>query len=132
MLVGQEEGCGMVNGTAVVSRLSVRRLFVFSGLMLALLAVAPSVASATITSVFGTVTCTTQGAGASEGQRWCGNTAGTTVPTWDGTPIDVSVAFPPATGADNDYPVVGVYHAWGSTKILPSSATAQRWLKLGY
>jgi len=122
----------MVNGTAVVSRLSVRRLFVFSGLMLALLAVAPSVASATITSVFGTVTCATQGAGASEGQRWCGNTAGTTVPSWDGTPIDVSVAFPPASGSDNNYPLIGIYPGWGSSKILPSSATAQRWLDLGY
>ncbi len=107
------------------------KAFVLSGVIVGLLAI-PAAASATITSVFGSVTCTTQGAGASEGQRWCGNTAGTTVPTWDGTPIDVSVAFPPATGADNDYPVVGVYHAWGSTKILPSSATAQRWLKLGY
>ena len=66
------------------------------------------------------------------GQRWCGNSAGTTVPSWDGTPIDVSVAFPPATGADNNYPVVGIYHGWGGTKITPSSATAQRWLKHGY
>src|ERR1700677_2662605 len=107
------------------------KAFVLSGIIMGLLA--PSAANAAITSVFsGAVTCTTQGAGASEGQRWCGNTAGTTVPTWDGTPIDVSVAFPPASGTDTNYPVVGVYHAWGSTKILPSSATAQRWLKLGY
>jgi hypothetical protein len=126
----------MFNGTAVVDRFALRRLLgmrkllVLSGVILGL--VAPSAASATITSVFGTVTCTTQGAGASEGQRWCGNTANTTVPSWDGTPIDVSAAFPPATGADNNYPVVGIYHGWGSSKILPSSATAQRWLKLGY
>jgi dienelactone hydrolase len=111
--------------------LKLRNVLVLSGLIVGLMA--PSAANATIASVFGgAVTCTTQGAGASEGQRWCGNTAGTTVPTWDGTPIDISVAFPAATGTDNDYPVVGVYHAWGSTKILPSSATAQRWLKLGY
>ena len=126
----------MFNGTAVVDRFALRRLLgmrkllVLSGVILGL--VAPSAASATISSVFGTVTCTTQGAGASEGQRWCGNTANTTVPSWDGTPIDVSAAFPPATGADNNYPVVGIYHGWGSSKILPSSATAQRWLKLGY
>ncbi len=94
--------------------------------------VAPASAGATITQVFGSVTCTTQATGATAGQRWCGNTAGTTVPTWDGTPIDVSVAFPPASGSDNNYPVVGVYHPWGSTKILPSSAAAQRWLALGY
>jgi hypothetical protein len=120
----------MFNGTALAGRFAGRRLLVLSGVILGLLA--PSAASATISSVFGTVTCTTQGPGASEGQRWCGNSAGTTVPSWDGTPIDVSVAFPPATGADNDYPVVGIYHGWGSTKILPSSAQAQRWLKLGY
>jgi hypothetical protein len=94
---------------------------------------APAAANATITSVFGSVTCTTQGPGASVGQRWCGNTAGTTVKTWDGeTPIDVSVAFPAETGSDNNWPVIGLYHGWGSTKILPSSATAQRWLNLGY
>ena len=54
------------------------------------------------------------------------------MPVWDGTPIDVSVAFPVATGADNNYPVVGIYHGWGGTKILPSSAAAQRWLTKGY
>ena len=120
----------MFNVTALAGRFSGRRLLILSGVILGLLA--PSAASAAITSVFGTVTCTTQGPGSSEGQRWCGNSAGTTVPSWDGTPIDVSVAFPPATGSDNNYPVVGIYHGWGSTKILPSSAQAQRWLKLGY
>jgi hypothetical protein len=94
---------------------------------------APSAANASITSVFGSVTCTTQGAGASVGQRWCGNSANTTVKTWDGeTPIDVSVAFPAETGTDKNWPVIGLYHGWGSTKIVPSSATAQRWLNLGY
>jgi hypothetical protein len=120
----------MVKGTALVDRFAVRRLLLLSGVILGLLV--PATASATITSVFGTVPCETKASGAEAGQRWCGNTAGTTVPSWDGTPIDVSVAFPPATGADTDYPVVGIYHGWGSTKILPSSAQAQRWLKLGY
>ncbi|MHB8233937.1 MAG: alpha/beta hydrolase family protein, partial [Solirubrobacteraceae bacterium] len=108
-----------------------RKLLVSSVFVLALLVV-PSVASATISSVFGTVTCTTQGAGANEGQRWCGSSANTTVPSFDGTPIDVSVAFPPASGSDNNYPLVGIYHGWGGSKITPSSAGAQRWLKLGY
>ncbi len=54
------------------------------------------------------------------------------MPSFDGTPIDVSVGFPPATGSDNNYPVVGIYHGWGGTKITPSSSAAQRWLKLGY
>src|ERR1700760_3690966 len=91
----------------------------------------PAVAGATITSVFGTVTCTEQ-TGANAGQRWCGNSAGTTVPSFDGTPIDISVGFPAATGEDKNYPVVGIYHGWGGSKITPSSTTAQRWLKLGY
>ncbi len=122
----------MSKGTAAVDRFGARRLFILSGVILGLLA--PASASATITSVFGgTVTCTTQSAVGEEGQRWCGNTAGTTVKTWDGiTPIDVAVAFPAATGADNNYPVVGIYPPWGSTKVLPSSSAAQRWLKLGY
>ena len=44
------------------------------------------------------------------------------MPVWDGTPIDVAVSFPPATGADNDYPVVGIYHGWGGSKIKPSES----------
>ena len=101
----------MVNRTSVVDRIGLRKLVVLSVVILGLLA--PSAASASITSVFGTVTCETQGSG----QRWCGNSAGTTVPSWDGTPIDVSVAFPPASGSDNNYPVVGIYHGYGGTKI---------------
>jgi acetyl esterase/lipase len=93
---------------------------------------APAGAGATITQVFGSVSCSTQSSGATVGQRWCGNSSGTTVPSWDGTPIDVAVAFPAESGADDDYPVVGIYHGWGSTKITPSSSAAQRWLKLGY
>ena len=107
-----------------------RSLCLLAGVLVCMLVV-PSVAGAAITSVFGTVTCTEQ-TGANAGQRWCGNSANTTVPVWDGTPIDVSVAFPPATGSDNNYPVVGMYHGWGGSKITPSSAGAQRWLKLGY
>ncbi len=120
----------MLNGTSLVDRFGLRKLVVLSVVILGLLA--PSAASASITSVFGTVTCTTQGPGATEGQRWCGNAAGTTVPSWDGTPIDVSVAFPAASGSDNNYPVIGIYHGYGGSKITPSSETAQRWLAQGY
>ncbi len=100
--------------------------------VLAAALLAPAAADATIGSVFGTVTCTTQGAGATAGQRWCGNSAGATVASFDGTPIDVSVAFPAESGPDNNYPVVGIYHGWGGSKITPSSSTAQRWLTQGY
>ncbi|HXB17021.1 MAG TPA: acetylxylan esterase [Solirubrobacteraceae bacterium] len=109
-----------------------RKLFLLAGALLALALTVPAAADATITSVFGgTVPCAEQ-TGANAGQRWCGNSAGTTVSSFDGTPIDVAVAFPPATGADNNYPVVGIYHGWGGSKITPSSTSAQRWLKLGY
>jgi hypothetical protein len=110
------------------------RLLKLSGLTVVVgaLLVVPSVASATVGSVFGSVTCTEQTTGATTGQRFCGNTANTTVSSFDGTPIDVSVGLPVATGADNNYPIVGIYHGWGGTKITPSSATAQRWLTKGY
>ena len=128
----------MVHATAVVDRFGMRGCFRMRRVLVSLsvvlgLMLAPSAASATISSVFGTVACTTQPSGATEGQRWCGNSAGSTVPTWDGhTPIDVAVGFPPASGPDNNYPVIGIYHGWGGSKIAPSSSTAQRWLKLGY
>ncbi len=121
----------MYSGIAVIARVGVRKLFVSVVVILGSLAL-PAVASASITQVFGSVTCTTQPSGETAGQRWCGNSTGTTVPSWDGTPIDVSVAFPPATESDNDYPVVGIYHGWGESKILPSSSAAQRWLAQGY
>ncbi|MEA2426172.1 MAG: type transport system ATP-binding protein, partial [Thermoleophilaceae bacterium] len=98
--------------------------------VVALALIAPSVADAAISNVFGTLTCTTQ----ASGQRFCGPSLGSTVPSFDGTPIDVSVAFPPvpASGPDGNFPVIGLYHGYGNQKIVPSSATAQRWLTQGY
>jgi hypothetical protein len=108
-----------------------RRVILLVSVLAAAL-VAPATANATIGSVFGTVTCTEQTTGATTGQRFCGNSAGTTVTSFDGTPIDVAVGFPVASGEDKNYPVVGIYHGWGGSKITPSSATAQRWLTKGY
>jgi hypothetical protein len=99
---------------------------------LAAVLVVPAAANAAIGSVFGTVTCTEQTTGATTGQRFCGNSAGSTVSSFDGTPIDVAVGFPVASGEDKNYPVVGIFHGWGGSKITPSSATAQRWLTKGY
>ena len=108
------------------------RMLLLSFVVLGVLAL-PAAANATITEVFGGgVKCTTQPSGATAGQRWCPNSGAATVPVWDGVPIDVSVAFPVASGEDNNYPVVGIYHGWGSTKITPSSSAAQRWLTKGY
>jgi hypothetical protein len=122
---------GMFKGMAVAGRFGMRKLVVFLVVAVGSLAL-PSLAGASISQVFGSVTCTTQPSGATAGQRWCPSSGAATVPVWDGTPIDVSVAFPVATEADSNYPVVGIYHGWGGTKITPSSATAQRWLTKGY
>ena len=65
----------------------------------------PAAANATITSVFeGTVACTEQTKGAEIGQRWCGNSANTTVPSWDGTPIDVVGGLPARHGRGQRLP----------------------------
>ncbi len=37
-----------------------------------------------------------------------------------------------AGGADNNFPLMGIYHGWGGTKILPSSSQTSRWLAQGY
>src|SRR6201995_2127142 len=99
---------------------------VLAGLMV------PAAANATISQIFGRGSCATQGAGATAGQRWCGTSSGTTVASFDGTPIDVAMAFPAESAPDNNYPVVGIYHGWGGTKITPSSAAMQRWVTQGY
>ena len=90
------------------------------------LALAPS-ARATISNLFGgTVPCTVQGGG----ERHC---AGSFI-TFDGAPIDVNVGFPPAPGSgpDGDFPIIGVFHGWGGTKISLTSSGMQEWLDAGY
>src|SRR4051794_11370300 len=80
---------------------------------------APPTADAAINQVFtrtgSPVTCAVQGSG----QRFCG--PGTAqIASWDGNLLDVSVAFPPAPtdgSPDGPYPVVGIYHGWGGTKL---------------
>ena len=105
--------------------------------VLAAAVVAPSAADAAIPQVFTTtptpVACAVQGAGASLGQRFCG-TGTARVSSFDAVPIDVSVTFPPvpASGPDGNFPVVGIFHGWGGTKITPSSAATQRWVNQGY
>ena len=67
------------------------------------------------------------------GQRFCG-TRTAQILSWDGIPLDVTVAFPPAPadGADGPYPVIGIYHGWGGTKLALTGADAQRALTRGY
>jgi predicted acyl esterase len=72
-----------------------------------------SSAQAAIGSALG-VTCTPSG----DGVRECGSTSPrSTSPSWDGTPIDVNIAFPPASGSDTNYPLIIVGHGYGGSKV---------------
>jgi hypothetical protein len=77
----------------------------------------------------GEIACTVQ-AGDNAGERHCSGI----FTTFDGAPIDVNVAFPPApaSGPDGDFPIIGVFHGWGGSKISPTSGSAQEWLDDGY
>jgi predicted acyl esterase len=90
----------------------------------------PAPVFATISSVMdGTVPCAVQ-AGDNAGERHCSGIFS----TFDGAPIDVNVGFPaePAAGPDGDFPIVGIFHGWGGSKISLTSAQAQQWLDKGY
>src|SRR5688572_14539611 len=78
----------------------------------------------------GDIACTVQGAGPNVGERHCSGE----FLTFDGTPIDITVAFPPAPGSgpDGDFPVVGQFHGWGGSKTLATAGGAQQWLDAGY
>jgi acetyl xylan esterase AXE1 len=97
-------------------------------LALAVGLVAPSAAHAAIDGALG-VPCTVQ----SDGVRFCGSNAPrSTTPAWDGTPIDVNVAFPPDPGGwrDGRYPLVMLFHGYGGGKLGLSDM--RPWLDRGY
>ncbi|MEO8091381.1 MAG: CocE/NonD family hydrolase [bacterium] len=113
------------------------------GVVLAGLALAPS-AQAEITSVFTDtptpVACEVL-TDADAGIRFCGSRDTdpgdpgnepdrTTVKTFDGIPVDVNVAFPPASGDDDNYPLVGIYHGYAGSKL--GLGSMRRWLSQGY
>jgi predicted acyl esterase len=89
-----------------------------------------STAEATILSIpdgaGGQIPCTVQ-TGANAGQRHCSGI----FTTFDGTPIDINVGFPPApaAGPDGDFPVVGMFHGWGGSKL---AVTSGGWINDGY
>ena len=97
--------------------------------VLAALTLVPS-AHAEIPFVYGgDVTCAEQPANGNV--RLCG---GETV-TWDGqTRIDVNVVLPPqpSSGADGPFPLIGVFHGWGGSKIGLGDARVQKWAEAGY
>ena len=101
----------------------------FAGLVALVAALAlPQAADAAIPSALG-VTCAEQG----NGVRFCGSDAPrSTAPAFDGVPIDVNVAFPPApaSGADGSYPLMMMFHGYGGGKIGLDGM--QRWLDRGY
>ena len=78
----------------------------------------PSAAQAAIPNIpdgaGGNITCTVQ-TGANAGQRRCSGI----FTTFDGAPIDINVGFPPApaSGPDGNFPIVGVFHGWGGSKL---------------
>ena len=94
--------------------------------------IAPAGAGAAIDDVFGgDVGCTTE----PDGVRFCNvgsDPARSTVPAWDGVPIDVNVAFPPepASGPDGDYPLMMIFHGYGGDKF--DLGAMRPWLDRGY
>src|SRR4051812_5220455 len=78
---------------------------------------APALAS--VDSVFGgRIACVDQ-----SGVRVCDGDASHLVPSWDGAPIDLTVAIPavPVTGPDGNFPLIGTYHGWGGQKVAVSA-----------
>ena len=97
--------------------------------LLAWLALVPAAQAAFPSLYGGDLTCAAQ---PSDGDvRLCG---GETT-TWDGkTQIDVNVVLPPepGSGADGPYPLIGVFHGWGGSKIGLEDARVQDWAERGY
>ena len=118
-------------GGGVYAR-SFRRALAAAAAAAGALALAPA-AQAAIPSIpdgnSGTIACAEQ-TGGDAGERHCSGI----FTTFDGAPIDVNVGFPPApaSGPDGDFPIVGVFHGWGGSKLGLTSAAMQQWLDDGY
>jgi hypothetical protein len=84
-------------------------------------------AQAKVDSVLGGLPCTAQ---PDQGNvRECGGI----VHSFDGAPIDVNVTLPAAPtdgSADGNYPLIGIFHGWGGSKLGLSSTAP--WAKRGY
>jgi dienelactone hydrolase len=115
-----------------------RKLVLLVSVVLGSLLLAPS-AQAAISNVFdGALTCTDVG-----NQRQCGTEASddsqpdgdrSTAPSWDGTPIDVKVAFPAdsSPSPDGDYPLIIAGHGYGGQKGNFSFADMEHFTDRGY
>jgi predicted acyl esterase len=97
--------------------------------ILAALVVVPAARADSATLYDGDLSCSAQAANGNV--RLC---AGETA-TWDGkTQIDVNVVLPPSpsAGADGPYPLIGIFHGWGGSKIGLEDARVQDWAEAGY
>jgi predicted acyl esterase len=120
------------------ARASLVRMFLAVAGACALTVALPSAANATITSVFTNTTSPIPCVVQASGVRLCDQTTfspaqpRSTVKTFDGIPIDVRVAFPPApaSGPDGPYPLMMGFHGYAGSKL--SLATMQPWLDRGY
>ena len=106
-----------------------RRLAALAGLLVTL--TVSAAAEAAIPNIpngaGGDIACTVQ-TGANAGERWCSGI----FTTFDGAPIDINVGFPPApaSGPDGDFPIVGVFHGWGGSKL--GARRRGGWIDDGY
>ena len=78
------------------------------------LALAPATEAAISNLFGGAVPCSVQ-IGSNAGERHCAGL----FTTFDGSPIDVNIGFPPApaSGPDGHFPIIGVFHGWGGSKL---------------
>jgi dienelactone hydrolase len=83
-------------------------------------------AQARVDAVLGGLKCTAQPDQANV--RQCGGI----VHSFDGAPIDVNVTLPaePSSGPDGNYPLLGMFHGWGGSKLGIGSTAP--WAKRGY
>jgi predicted acyl esterase len=100
-----------------------------AAMLIAALTVVPAARAEFPNLYGGSVGCATQPANGNV--RLC---SGKTT-TWDGkTKIDLNVVLPPApsSGADGPYPLIGVFHGWGGSKIGLEDERVQSWAENGY
>src|SRR4051812_8554406 len=108
--------------SARLRRVKTRALVITAVLTLALSAPA----FAKVDSVLDGVKCAPQADHG--GVRQCGGI----VHSFDGAPVDVNVTLPPepASGRDGNYPLIGIFHGWGGSKL--GIGTTAPWAQRGY
>jgi fermentation-respiration switch protein FrsA (DUF1100 family) len=97
--------------------------------LLVVLTLVPSARADFPTLYGGDVGCAVQAANGNV--RLCGGET----ETWDGkTRIDVNVVLPPqpSAGDDGPYPLIGVFHGWGGSKLGLEDGRVQDWAEAGY